>query len=62
MDIIHTMQRFLSKKGYYDTINKCNNFFNGDQWEGLIIEGVEPVQYNFIKPIVNYKVSKITKI
>lgn len=45
----------------YDTVDKCNRFYNGDQWEGLKIEGVEPVQYNFIKPIINYKVGKITK-
>lgn len=52
---------FARKLGLYDTVDKCNRFYNGDQWEGLKIEGVEPVQYNFIKPIVNYKVGKITK-
>ena len=52
---------YARKKGFYDEIDKCNNFYNGDQWEGLLIEGIEPVQYNFIKPIVNYKVGKITK-
>lgn len=29
--------------------------YNGDQWYGLKIQGVEKVQYNFIKPIVRYK-------
>ena len=29
--------------------------YNGDQWYGLKIVGVEKVQYNFIKPIVRYK-------
>ena len=29
--------------------------YNGDQWQGLKIVGVEKVQYNFIKPIVRYK-------
>ena len=29
--------------------------YNGDQWHGLKIVGVEKVQYNFIKPIVRYK-------
>lgn len=47
--------------GFFDEIDKNNNFFNGDQWVGLQIEGVEPVQYNFIKPIVNHKVNIITK-
>lgn len=52
---------FASKKGYYTTIDRNNNFYNGDQWEGLLVEGIEPVQYNIIKPIVNYKTNKITK-
>lgn len=52
---------FAKKKGFYSEIDKCNNFYNGDQWEGLLVEGIEPVQYNFIKPIVNYKVGMITK-
>ncbi len=29
--------------------------YNGDQWYGLKLQGVEKVQYNFIKPIVRYK-------
>lgn len=52
---------FARKKGFYSEIDKFNNFYNGDQWEGLMIEGIEPVQYNFIKPIVNYKVNRVTK-
>lgn len=52
---------YARKNGYFTDVDRCNNFFNGDQWEGLLVEGIEPVQYNFIKPIVNYKVNKITK-
>lgn len=52
---------YARKHGYFTDVDRCNNFFNGDQWEGLLIEGIEPVQYNFIKPVVNYKVNKITK-
>ena len=33
--------------------------YNGDQWAGVKLKGVEPVQYNFIKPIVKYKVGNI---
>lgn len=35
------------------------NMYNGNQWQGLKVKGVEPVQYNFIKPIVKYKVGTI---
>lgn len=33
--------------------------YNGDQWHGLKVAGIEKVQYNFIKPIVRYKVGII---
>lgn len=52
---------YLRKNNAYADVDRNNNFYNGDQWNGLIVEGIEPVQYNFIKPIVNYKVNKITK-
>ena len=52
---------YAKKHGYYTTVDRNNNFYNGDQWEGLLVEGIEPVQYNFIRPIVNYKVNRITK-
>lgn len=29
--------------------------YNGDQWQGLRVQGIEKIQYNFIKPIVRYK-------
>lgn len=29
--------------------------YNGDQWYGLKVQGIEKVQFNFIKPIVRYK-------
>ena len=52
---------YAKKHGYYTTVDRNNNFYNGDQWEGLLVEGIEPIQYNFIKPIVNYKVNRISK-
>ena len=35
--------------------------YNGDQWYGLIVDGIEPVQYNIIETIVNYKTSTINE-
>lgn len=43
---------------YTDT-DKNYRFYNGDQWQGLKVKGIEPVQLNFIKPIVKYKVGTI---
>lgn len=43
---------------YTDT-DKNYRFYNGDQWDGLKIKGIEPVQLNFIKAIVKYKIGNI---
>ena len=45
--------------GIYDDTDRNYNFYNGNQWEGAKLGDVEPVQKNFIKPIVKYKVSVI---
>lgn len=43
----------------YSDTDKNYRFYNGDQWAGLKIKGIEPVQLNYIKPIVKYKVGTI---
>ena len=43
---------------YMDT-DKNYRMYNGNQWYGLKISGIEPVQLNIIKPIVRYKVGII---
>ena len=45
--------------GIYEDTDKNYRFYNGDQWGGARLGDVEPVQKNFIKPIVKYKVSVI---
>ena len=45
--------------GMYADTDKNYRFYNGDQWAGLKVKGIEPVQLNFIKPIVKYKVGTI---
>ncbi len=41
--------------GMYTDTDLNNRMYNGDQWHGLKVEGVEKVQYNIIKPIIRYK-------
>lgn len=45
--------------GIYTDTDRNYRFYNGNQWEGANLGDVEPVQKNFIKPIVKYKVSVI---
>ena len=45
--------------GIYTDTDRNYRMYNGDQWGGAKLGDVEPVQKNFIKPIVKYKVSVI---
>ena len=45
--------------GIYTDTDRNYRMYNGDQWEGAKLGDVEPVQKNFIKPIVKYKCSVI---
>lgn len=46
--------------GIYTDTDRNYRMYNGNQWEGVKLgDGIEPVQNNFIKPIVKYKVSVI---
>ena len=45
--------------GLFLDTDRNYRMYNGDQWGGAKLGGVEPVQVNFIKPIVKYKLSVI---
>jgi hypothetical protein len=45
--------------GIYTDTDRNYRIYNGNQWEGAKLGDVEPIQKNFITPIVKYKVSVI---
>lgn len=49
------------KLNLYTKNDRFNDFYNGDQWEGLQTSGIERIQLNFIKPTVKYKVGTVTQ-
>ena len=51
-------QNFMSR--IYANTDMNFRMYNGDQWAGLKIKGVEKIQHNFIKKIVKHKVGTIT--
>ena len=48
-------------KGLYSDTDKNYRMYNGNQWAGLKISGIEPIQLNIIKPIVKYKICVINE-
>lgn len=50
---------FCRMMGSFSDTDRNYRMFNGDQWYGLKVVGVEKIQYNIIKPIVRYKVGII---
>ena len=51
---------FMNKRHIYTDSDLNYRMYNGDQWYGLNIKGIEKIQYNFIKQVVKQKVSTIT--
>ena len=53
---------YLEGQNYYSKIDQFNNFYIGNQWEGLkLSNSVSPVCLNVIKQIVNQKSSIVTE-
>lgn len=52
-------RNYHRRVGIYTDTDRNYRFYNGDQWAGAKLGDVEPVQKNFIKPIVKYKLSVI---
>ena len=52
-------RNYHRQTGIYVDTDRNYRFYGGDQWAGAKLGDVEPVQKNFIKPIVKYKISVI---
>ena len=52
-------RNYHRRVGIYVDTDRNYRMYNGNQWEGAKLGDVEPVQKNFIKPIVKYKVSVV---
>lgn len=46
---------YCQMMGMFTDTDRNYRMFNGDQWNGLKVTGIEKVQYNILKPIVKYK-------
>ena len=58
-DLYERGRQYNSMLHLYTDTDKNYRMYNGDQWNGLKVSGIEPVQLNFIKPIVKYKIGNI---
>ena len=54
-------KKYLRMKNVYRDTDLNYQFYNGNQWAGAKIDGIEEAQYNFIETIVNHKVSAINQ-
>lgn len=52
---------YLRRMNVYSDTDRNYRMYNGNQWEGAKLDGIEAAQYNFIETIVNYKVSTINQ-
>lgn len=52
---------FLRQHNVFSDTDLNYRMYEGNQWEGAIIDGIEEAQYNFISTIVDYKVSTINQ-
>lgn len=54
-------KEFINKKALIQSTQKNWNFYLGNQWEGLQSGGEKMPMFNFIKPVVKYKVAVISQ-
>ncbi len=51
----------LTRNGFYDRVEECTAFYEGDQWRYLPTEGERLPQFNILEPIVKYKTAVVAQ-
>ena len=51
---------FKRQIGLYDTVRTNENYFIGNQWEGVQAKGLPTPVFNFLKRVVLFQVATIT--
>jgi hypothetical protein len=52
-------KNYLRKINHYETVNKNFRFYSGDQWHGVQSNGLPTPVFNFIKRVIDYKISSV---
>ena len=60
-ELYNQAQMYARKTNVYETTDKNFRMYNDDQWNGVKLKDTEPIQLNFIRPIVDYKVAVISQ-
>lgn len=50
---------YNTKINLYETVNKNERFYSGDQWNGVVANGLPTPVFNIFKRIINYFISAI---
>ena len=54
-------RNYMRMMNMFTDTDRNYRFYNGNQWEGAKIDGIEQAQYNIIETIVDYKTSVINE-
>lgn len=54
-DLYEKGRTYCNRINMFNETDECYRMYNDDQWHGHKIKGIEPLQLNYIKPIVRYK-------
>lgn len=65
LDRVKLWERYEKAKTYneniglYNTVQKCEDFYTGDQWKGLVVRDLDTPVFNILKRVVGYMTANI---